>query len=276
MLDLNIAISEPWDPLARVLSTAVTTIIIAFFRTKAYHSEMRCLDAMGFQRRAGRSRSCGAYISALLVDWTTVLAKEAGDQVEVLRDHPLHITADSRTRGVLSTLTIVSKEDVQQWPLISFVQRKQAFDKGLTCTELYTLLALAAKKRHRQPFVEDATIYQVNMFSFYSYWVQQITANIPSLYLRSMIQGQRELVGGIEIWRSPCLNFLEEASQRQILQGVFEWCKLLCTSPRSTSTTNPAAIQNPRKRKGIVENGREIGAKRQSFSNSLDPSEDNL
>jgi hypothetical protein len=85
MLDLNITITELQDPLAGVSSVAVTTIIIAFFRTKAYHSEMRCLDAMGFQRRAGRSKSCGSYISALLVNWTKVLAKEAGDQVEVLR-----------------------------------------------------------------------------------------------------------------------------------------------------------------------------------------------
>jgi hypothetical protein len=85
MLDLNITITELQDPLVEVLSVAVTTIITAFFRTKAYHSEMRCLDAMGFQQRAGRSKSCGAYISALLVDWAKVLAKEAGDHVEVLR-----------------------------------------------------------------------------------------------------------------------------------------------------------------------------------------------
>jgi hypothetical protein len=77
------------------------------------------------------------------------------------REHPLHITADSRTRGVLSALTIVSKRDAQQRPLISLVQRKQAIDKGLTCTELYTLLALAAKKL-AQPLVEDTTVYQVD------------------------------------------------------------------------------------------------------------------
>ena len=69
---------------------------------------------------------------------------------------------DSRTRGVLSTLTIVSKEDAQQRPLISFVQRKQAIEKGLTCAELYTLLTLAAKKLLTQPFVEDTAIYQVD------------------------------------------------------------------------------------------------------------------
>ncbi|KAH7418912.1 hypothetical protein BKA64DRAFT_636019 [Cadophora sp. MPI-SDFR-AT-0126] len=267
LLDLNVTISELQDPPAGFSSIAGTATIIAFFQTEAYHSEMRCLDAMGFQRRTGRSKSCAAYISALLVDWTEVLAKQAGDQVEFLRAHPLHVTADLHTRGVLSTLTIVPKQNTQR-PLISFVRRKQPLNEGLTATELYTLLALAARKHSAQPFVEDTAVYQVEMLSFYSHWVQRITAKIPSSYLRSIIQGQGELVGRVEICRSPWLNFLEEASQRQILQGIFERRELSSMSPPDASTTNPAAIRTPRKRKAMVENAKAMGGKRRRTHNS--------
>ena len=97
------------------------------------------------------------------------------------------------------------------------------------------------------------------MLFFHSYWVQRITANIPSLYIRSMIQGKWELVGRIEIWHGPRLNFLEEAGQRQILQGIFECCELLCSSPYP-SPNSPTATQNSRKREGTrVENDKGDG-----------------
>ncbi len=81
LVDLNITISEVLDTLAGVSSVAVS----AFFQAEVYHSEMRCLNAMEFQGSTNRSRSCGAYISALLVDWTEIFAKPAGDQVKTLR-----------------------------------------------------------------------------------------------------------------------------------------------------------------------------------------------
>ena len=84
LLDLNVTISELQDPPDGVSSVAVTATVIAFFQTNAYHSEMRCLDAMGFQRKPGRAKSCGAYISALLVNWTKILARQTGNQVEIL------------------------------------------------------------------------------------------------------------------------------------------------------------------------------------------------
>ena len=77
------------------------------------------------------------------------------------RAHTLRVTGDSYTRGVLSTLTMVPKQDTQQRPLISLVQRKQTLNDKLTSTELYTLLALAARKHLAQPFVKDITTYQV-------------------------------------------------------------------------------------------------------------------
>jgi len=85
LLDLNVTISELQDLPAGVSSVTRTATIISLFQTKAYHSEMRCLDVIGFQRRTDRSNHCAAYISALLVDWTEELAKQAGDQVEFLR-----------------------------------------------------------------------------------------------------------------------------------------------------------------------------------------------
>src|SRR6266536_2581588 len=80
LLDLNVIISELHHPPAGFSSVAGTATITSFFQTKAYHSEMRCLHAMGFQGRTGISKGCAAWISALLVDWTEVLAKQAGDQ----------------------------------------------------------------------------------------------------------------------------------------------------------------------------------------------------
>ena len=64
------------------------------------------------------------------------------------RQHRLRIASDSCTRGVLSTLTIVSDADPQQLPLLSLIQRKHAIEKGLTTVELYALLAVAEKEYH--------------------------------------------------------------------------------------------------------------------------------
>src|SRR4051812_31629848 len=81
-------------------------------------------------------------------------------------EHPLHITANSRSPGVLSALTLVSKGETEQRPFISIIQRAQAIDKGLTCRELYTLVALATKKHRGQPFVDDTITYQVDHIIF--------------------------------------------------------------------------------------------------------------
>lgn len=79
------------------------------------------------------------------------------------REHRLHITGDSSTRGIRSTITIMPKQDTQQWPLTSFVLRTQAVDKGFTSTELYTLLALASQKHLAQPLIKDTITYQVHL-----------------------------------------------------------------------------------------------------------------
>ncbi len=97
------------------------------------------------------------------------------------------------------------------------------------------------------------------MLSLHSYWVQRITAKVPSLYLRSIMQGQRELVGRVEIYRSPLLNFFEEDDQRQILQVLYKYHEL----PPDASTASPAVTQAPRKRKAGVEYAEVIGGKRQ-------------
>ncbi|PQE06265.1 hypothetical protein CJF30_00005213 [Rutstroemia sp. NJR-2017a BBW] len=194
--------------------------------------------------------------------WTEDLAYQAGGHIEVLREHRLCIAEDSRTRGVRPDLTIVSKRNAQQLQLISIDQRMQPLEKGLSCVELYTLFALAAKMYRAQPFADDTIIYQVDLWSIHFHGVQRITANIPFLYMRSMIQGRRELVGKIEIWRGPSLNFFEEAGRRQILEGIFERCESPCTSPCGISTVTQAPIQNPRKRKAIVENDEEVREKR--------------
>jgi hypothetical protein len=84
------------------------------------------------------------------------------------RNHRLHIREDSRTRGVRPDLTIVSKRNAQQLQLVSVDQRMQPLDKGLTCVELYNLLALAAKMYRAQPFADDTFMYQVGYIASYS------------------------------------------------------------------------------------------------------------
>ncbi|PQE19771.1 hypothetical protein CJF32_00010207 [Rutstroemia sp. NJR-2017a WRK4] len=259
MLDLNITINELQNPLAGVSSVAVNTLITDLLRTERIKSEIFCLHVMGFQKKG---RNASDYISSLLMTWTEDLAYKAGGHIEVLRKHRLHIREDSRTRGVRPDLTIVSKRNSQQLQLVSVDQRMQPLGKGLTCIELYNLLALAAKMYRAQPFADDTFIYQVDTWSIHFHGVQRITANIPFLYMQSMIQGRRELVGKIEIWRGPSLNFFEDAGRSQILQGIFERCELPCPCPSGISTVIQTPIQNPRKRKAIVQNDEEVREKR--------------
>ena len=101
------------------------------------------------------------------------------------------------------------------------------------------------------------------MLSFYSHWVQRITANIPSSYLQSIIQGKWELVGRVEICRSPWMNFLEEARQRQILRGIFECHELPSTGLSDVFTNNSAAIPTLKKRKAMLGSADAMEGKRQ-------------
>jgi len=77
------------------------------------------------------------------------------------REYRLHIAPDSYTRGVLSTLTIISKSDAQKLPLLSFIHRKHTIEKGLTFVELYALLATAAKEYHACKLYKDK--YEVKL-----------------------------------------------------------------------------------------------------------------
>lgn len=81
---LNAIISELANPPAGVLSVAETRPIIALFETEDYKLGRRALNSMG-RGRIPDAKCCSNYISWLLVDWTKHLAKEAGNQVEVVR-----------------------------------------------------------------------------------------------------------------------------------------------------------------------------------------------
>ena len=80
------------------------------------------------------------------------------------REYRLHIKGDSRTNGVISTLTMVAKKDIHQQPLLSLIRRNVAIEKGLTSVELYALLAAAASTYLAQPHVKDTLIYRVTIF----------------------------------------------------------------------------------------------------------------
>lgn len=75
------------------------------------------------------------------------------------RNHRLHIATDSFTKGVLSTLTIVSETDALQRPRLSFIPRKHAMEKGLTNVELYALLAVALTEHHSQQMVQEVKLF---------------------------------------------------------------------------------------------------------------------
>jgi hypothetical protein len=78
-------VSEPPSSSVAASSATVTSSITSFFQTEAYQTEIQCLDVVDFQSTPNETRSSGAWISALLVDWTEVMAMYAGNQVEVLR-----------------------------------------------------------------------------------------------------------------------------------------------------------------------------------------------
>lgn len=83
--------------------------------------------------------------------------------------------------------------------------------------------------------------------------MQRITASIPLSYIRSILEGTQQLVGNVEIRRGPCLSFLEESGQRQILQTVFECCNLQYMIPEVILQARPSAINNLKKRKSTTD-----------------------
>ena len=57
----------------------------------------------------------------------------------------------------------------------------------------------------------------------------------------------------MEIRRGPCIRFLEEVGQRQILQTVFEYCNVEYTIPKVIIQARPPAFNNPKKRKSMTD-----------------------
>lgn len=83
--------------------------------------------------------------------------------------------------------------------------------------------------------------------------MQRITASIPSSYIQSILEGTQQLVGNVEIRHGPCLSFLKESGQRQILQTVFEYCNLQYKTPEVMLQASPSTINNSKKRKSTVD-----------------------
>jgi hypothetical protein len=172
---LHITVSELLSSPVASSSAEIPKTITNFFQTKLYQAEMRCLNIAGFHKTPKKSRSCGAWISSLLVSWTDIIAISAGSKVRILRyiiltitkvptmlilnrNHRLHIATHSYTKGVLSTLMIVSETDALQRPRLLFIPRRHAMGKELTHVELYALLAVALKEYHGQQMVEEVKL----------------------------------------------------------------------------------------------------------------------
>ncbi|CZT12493.1 uncharacterized protein RCO7_07685 [Rhynchosporium graminicola] len=261
--NLHITVSDISSPPLAITSATTSETMTAFFQSKEYQLEMRLLDLVRFDKKPEKAKSCGAWISALLSCWTDDLARTAGRKARSLRDHRLHIATDSYTRGIRSTLTIVSNTDTLQRSRLSIIPRQYPIGKGFTNIELYALLAIALKGYHGKQTIEEITI-----FSTYSHWVQRITATIPSSYMRSVLEETQQLEGVVEIRLGPCVSFLEEAGQRQILQTIFECCNVEDTIPK-VIVQPPSSSNDPRKRKSITDDV-EKERKRQKASDIAD------
>jgi hypothetical protein len=96
--------------------------------------------------------------------------------------------------------------------------------------------------------------------------MQRITATIPSSYIRSILEETQQLVGDVEIRRGPCVSFLEEAGQRQVLQTVFKYCNVEDTVPKVIIQARPPAFNNPKKRESMTDDV-QIEQKRQKGPN---------
>jgi hypothetical protein len=84
--------------------------------------------------------------------------------------------------------------------------------------------------------------------AIHTYWIQRLSAKIPSSYITSIIAGKLEILGHIHINRTPRFNFMEESGRREALQAMFE------DFPLSTACTVPPLPPFPSlKRKSNVE-----------------------
>lgn len=178
--DLKITTNESQTPLVEVSSIATFTAVNEFFQSDGYKTDMHILNGFNLDRKDEKSTICGRYTSSLLVTWIEEIARKTETSIMTprllhpilhmlitliltlffFRDQYLHIKEDSRTRGVKLDF-IIMKEDAQQLPLTSIIQRQYPFNDNLTCIELYTLLAIASIKYHTQSLIDNSMIYKV-------------------------------------------------------------------------------------------------------------------
>jgi hypothetical protein len=161
------------------------------------------------------------------------------------KERKLHITGDSLTKGVDS---VFSASDISSGHSTSAIIRDRGrHEWQLSSTELYALLALADEQRNIWSFTDVYKVYyitkfgpfsnsniaKVHVFVIHTHWIQRLSANISSGYLASIISGNVEILGHVDIHRTPWFDFTEESGRQGILQAIFEYF------PLSTVSTVP-------------------------------------
>jgi len=92
------------------------------------------------------------------------------------------------------------------------------------------------------------------------HWIQRLSVQISSSFLSSMINGAHDLLGNINIHRSPWFNFMEQDGRRGALRAIFEHfpLKTTCTLPLLPPIPTPKhkidtdaipALKKPRSRR---------------------------
>lgn len=83
--DLNITVNNQLNLTSAASSIAATTTVNALLKTEHYQWEMRSLGLNKFLERGRGCTTCCNWISSLLREWAETIAKQASDQVKVLR-----------------------------------------------------------------------------------------------------------------------------------------------------------------------------------------------
>ena len=78
----------------------------------------------------------------------------------------------------------------------------------------------------------------------FSRWVQVLTAKMTPSYISSILQGKADIVGSMEITRTPWFNFFHPAGQLRILLSAFQNTTLQPPQPHPTRRpVSPADIR---------------------------------
>ncbi|KAF8861630.1 hypothetical protein BDZ45DRAFT_723753 [Acephala macrosclerotiorum] len=189
------------------------------------------------------AKACSEWIASLFTCWAQALGKQHSENRVTFQraESALRITGDTRTQGVN---TVMTGRDVENGHSIAvLIRNRRRHESQLNSTELYTLLTLADEQRLARP---SANSYKVQIMVIHTHWIQRLSVQIPSSFFTSIIGAEYNLLGNINIRRTPWFNFMEEQGRQGALRAIFEQFPLstTCTLPPLPPVPAPKRKRN--------------------------------